>query len=83
MTPGKDLPGVIFPGSGGRIRTYDLWVMSRPRGVSPVPTGCIRADQYDCRHLCCPVLSQQTDSVARRLVTTAVTKHGPYSPGLP
>ena len=57
--------------------------MSRPRVVSPVPTGFIRAGQYDRRHLCCPVLSQQTHSVARRLVTIAVTKHGPYSPLCP
>ena len=38
--------------------------MSRPRVVSPIPTGCIRAGQYDRRHLCCPLLSQQTHSVA-------------------
>src|SRR2546421_9046876 len=26
--PRDDLPGAVFPGSGGRIRTADLWVMS-------------------------------------------------------
>jgi hypothetical protein len=81
--PEPDWSGAFCGSSGGRIRTADLWVMSRPRVVSPGPTGCIRDGRYDCRHLCCPMLSQQTHSVARRLVTTAVTKHGPYSPGLP
>jgi hypothetical protein len=23
----EDIPGAVLPGSGGRIRTYDLWVM--------------------------------------------------------
>ena len=80
--PQDDVLGTVFPGSGGRLRTYDLWVMSHPRAVSPVPTGCNLAGQYDRWLLSYPVLSQQTHSVARRLVTIAVTKHGSYSPSL-
>jgi hypothetical protein len=56
-----DLLEAVLPGSGGRIRTYDLWVMSSPRVVSPIPTGVIRTGQYDCWHLCRPLcLSRRT-----------------------
>jgi hypothetical protein len=56
--------------------------MSTPRVASLVPTGCIRAGSV---RLLVPVssaLSQPTRLVAQRLVTAAVTKHGPYSSGL-
>ena len=36
--PACDETGPVFPGSGGRIRTYDLWVMSRHAAVSYRPT---------------------------------------------
>ena len=38
MAPGES-PGAIFAGSGDRIRTCDLWVMSQPVAVSPDTLG--------------------------------------------
>src|SRR3954453_23404545 len=37
--PRDDLPRAVSPGSGGRIRTYDLWVMSRALDVAIGLTG--------------------------------------------
>lgn len=37
-SPQDDLPRAVLAGSGGRIRTYDLWVMSGHAAVSHRPT---------------------------------------------
>ena len=37
--PRDDLPRAVLPGSGGRIRTYDLWVMRRMAPVPCLPSG--------------------------------------------
>src|SRR5271169_826915 len=44
MAPGES-PGAISAGSGDRIRTCDLWVMSQPVAVSPGAVGLIAARQ--------------------------------------
>lgn len=44
--PARRCPGGRFAGNGGRIRTCDLGVMSSPRAVSPVTTGCLTTGQY-------------------------------------
>jgi hypothetical protein len=33
--PRRELPGGVLPGSGDRIRTGDLWVMSQPVAIAP------------------------------------------------
>jgi hypothetical protein len=37
-SPHDDLLGAVLPGSGGRIRTYDLWVMRRMAPVPRIPS---------------------------------------------
>jgi hypothetical protein len=39
--------GPVFPGSGGRIRTYDLWVMRLSAVVSRDAPGLISAGHAD------------------------------------
>jgi hypothetical protein len=63
-----------------RRRSGSCWVMSSPRGVSSVPTGCIRAGQSRLLAAASSALSQSTRLVAQRLVTATVTNTLP-TPG--
>ena len=57
--PPEESPGAISAGSGDRIRTCDLWVMSQPAAVSPTAISLIRPRQ--------PLFGRPASSAASRL----------------
>jgi hypothetical protein len=72
--PPDDVRGAVLPGSGGRIRTYDLWVMSW--GLSRTTLAqCFRSMPGQNRRVACDRLVRRgrSDRFRSVLVTDLVT----------